>query len=403
MACIRAQNIGVTTTRSASSAGPAAVDLSSVPCNASGFFGFLLGFLALLVPALALSMSVGCTFGAASWSYVGFRPGVSYAGCGVGAGAGAVVGIVAALLVGGLWGAAVGAAIGADKHINAEWHADQRLPKAQQAKPRIKRKKIPRRNGMDALPTTHQVAAIGLNVGLSALLWALLGLSPLWEHPSTAISAVVCGLLAGALQLGVFILWLLVEWLDPDGVKDWSAARCICPMPCYLQEPNGKFGQRTVRWDRNMGKRIVGIDHWCKWLNTTINIRTYPLFIALVNVAGVQFIVQSVVGAFAVLWWIPSLALLVPGFLDSPALWAHWIWCWCVCECARPSRARWRTPAPPQQSAPFLPRDHTPHLRSLYALSPTALDDRRRAHEIRNETVRIAGPRGSPTKSSRSS
>ena len=327
--CVQARDFGVTTTRKAGSSAPAPPGTDTVQQPKYGIAGFALGALALLIPSTLLNGAVGCTAGAAAWSFVGFRSGVGYVGCGVGAGVGVVVGIIAAIALGGLWGVMAGRAIGADRAINAEWHAAQRLPKGA-SRPRVKRRKVPRRNGMDSVPTKHQTAAIGLNWAVSTLFWLLLGLSPLWEHPSTAVPALLCGLLCGGLQLGVFTLWFLVEWIDPDGISDWSAARCICPMPCYLQEPNGKYGQRTVRWDRNMGKRIVGIDHWCRWLNTTINIRTYPLFFALVNVAGIQFICQSVVGALAVFWWIPSLALVMPEFFSSAAHWGHWIWCWCV-------------------------------------------------------------------------
>ena len=86
-------------------------------------------------------------------------------------------------------------------------------------------------------------------------------------------------------HLAIFItttsLWFAAEWIDP------STEGCG-GLPC--------FRATESRYDRAMGKKIPGLDHHCRWLNTSIGRRNYGIFFGLICMLLMQYIVQIVVG-----------------------------------------------------------------------------------------------------------
>ncbi len=48
--------------------------------------------------------------------------------------------------------------------------------------------------------------------------------------------------------------------------------------------------QRVVRYDAATKKRVRGLDHFCKWLNTPVGFRNYPHFFTLVVLCNVQVV-----------------------------------------------------------------------------------------------------------------
>jgi len=86
-------------------------------------------------------------------------------------------------------------------------------------------------------------------------------------------------------HVGVFginlALWIAAELIDP-------ATEGCGGMPC--------FKHTESRYDREMGKKIPGLDHHCKWLNTAIGRRNYGIFFGLISMLFVQYLLQFAVG-----------------------------------------------------------------------------------------------------------
>lgn len=104
------------------------------------------------------------------------------------------------------------------------------------------------------------------------------------------------------------VLWILAETIDP-------ASQGTCGgLPCYKHTES--------RYDREMGKKIPGLDHHCKWLGTAIGSRNYGIFFSLICSLLVQYTIQLTFGiVFLILydddlpWWGIMLILF------------HEVWC----------------------------------------------------------------------------
>ena len=58
-----------------------------------------------------------------------------------------------------------------------------------------------------------------------------------------------------------------------------------------------------VRYDAATKKRIKGLDHFCKWLNTPVGFRNYPHFFTLVVLCNVQVVYTLAISIVALAAW----------------------------------------------------------------------------------------------------
>lgn len=80
----------------------------------------------------------------------------------------------------------------------------------------------------------------------------------------------------------VLALWFAAEMIDP-------ASEGTCTVAAFK-------GETEMRYDREMGKKIPGLDHHCKWLNTGIGRRNYLIFFALIVLIFVLWLGQFLTG-----------------------------------------------------------------------------------------------------------
>ena len=127
-------------------------------------------------------------------------------------------------------------------------------------------------------------------------------------YPTNPVEAIAAAAVYSALLVVMLILWLWLELTNP-------AAPGGCACPCFKEDrfwnskacewqPNGRNGriapdfeikpstkktnQLVVRYDAATKKRVKGLDHFCKWLNTPVGFRNYPHFFVLVVLCNVQ-------------------------------------------------------------------------------------------------------------------
>jgi len=134
-----------------------------------------------------------------------------------------------------------------------------------------------RRNGFSPPLTRDQIVGAVNVFGVSATYYIMVGVG--FQDDENALFASVC------VHMIVFATTLAL----------WFAAECIDPstegcggLPCYRATES--------RYDRAMGKKIPGLDHHCRWLNTSIGRRNYGIFFSLICSLLVQYVVQIVVG-----------------------------------------------------------------------------------------------------------
>ena len=114
----------------------------------------------------------------------------------------------------------------------------------------------------------------------------------------------------GVVFLVTLSLWIAAETIDPASEGSCGG------LPCYKHTES--------RYDREMGKKIPGLDHHCKWLGTAIGSRNYGIFFCLICSLFVQYMLQFTVGiVFLIIygedlpWW--GIMLTV----------CHELWCLC--------------------------------------------------------------------------
>ena len=100
----------------------------------------------------------------------------------------------------------------------------------------------------------------------------------------------------GAAFIVTLMLWISAEMIDP--ASEGSCGR----LPCYRHTES--------RYDREMGKKIPGLDHHCKWLGTAIGSRNYGIFFSLICSLFVQYTIQLTFGILFLIiygddmpWW----------------------------------------------------------------------------------------------------
>eukprot|EP00941_MAST-03F_sp_MAST-3F-sp1_P004818 g4818.t1 len=91
------------------------------------------------------------------------------------------------------------------------------------------------------------------------------------------------------LFLPVLILWFAAEVIDPSSEGS-------CTVRAFKNET-------TMRYDREMGKNIPGLDHHCKWLNTGIGCRNYLIFFVLIILIAILWTSQFLVGILILAIW----------------------------------------------------------------------------------------------------
>jgi len=180
------------------------------------------------------------------------------------------------------------------------------------------------------------VCAIGLQI---PTFYALIFTSLDAAHVVHAYAAAAC---YSGLLLVMIILWLWLELTDP-------AAPGGCACPCFKADrywnsqacewqPTGRNGriapdfeikpgtkktnQLVVRYDAATKKRVKGLDHFCKWLNTPVGFRNYPHFFVLVVLCNVQVIYTFCISITALAAW---------G--ASAHIWAWVLWILNACGC----------------------------------------------------------------------
>jgi hypothetical protein len=169
--------------------------------------------------------------------------------------------------------------------------------------------------------------------------YALLFLSVFPTHPTEAI---VVASVYSALLAAMVPLWLWLECTDPA-----AAGGCACP--CFSAnrywnseacewQPTSRRGrvapdfevkastkvsnQRVVRYDAATKKRVKGLDHFCKWLNTPVGFRNYPHFFLLMVLCNVQMLLSLAISITALAAW---------G--ASAFVWAWVLWIVNACGC----------------------------------------------------------------------
>jgi palmitoyltransferase len=89
---------------------------------------------------------------------------------------------------------------------------------------------------------------------------------------------------------GVFLsIWLVLSILDPEytNKSKFSGVTIVC-------FPNQKLYSYYCPVCK---KKILGLDHHCKWLNTCIGARNYLPFLLLAIVGFIQFLLQTIVAS----------------------------------------------------------------------------------------------------------
>lgn len=162
-----------------------------------------------------------------------------------------------------------------------------------------------RANGFDG-STPEQFASWAVEAVMIPLFYALVATTIIPTHFQEGVVLMV---VYSLLLVAILSLWLPLELIDP-------ASEGGCAYPCF------KEAQQKVRWDAVSRKRVRGLDHYCKFLNTPIGARNYPMFFALVIVGCLQFMFQGITGLVAVsvlFKWSDNIWQVSLWFLNSAA------------------------------------------------------------------------------------
>ena len=139
-------------------------------------------------------------------------------------------------------------------------------------------------------------------------------------HPTEAIGAAA---VYSALLLVMFPLWLWLELTDPatDGgtgcpcFKDkryWNKEACewqpksrsdkIAPS-FEITKTTKVTNMYTRGYDAATKKWVIGFDHYCKWLNTSIGLKNYAQFFTLMVLCNVQMLYSFAISIVALAAW----------------------------------------------------------------------------------------------------
>lgn len=138
-------------------------------------------------------------------------------------------------------------------------------------------------NGFDG-STPEQLMSWAVEAIMIPLFYSLVATTILPTHYQQGIALIVG---YSVILVAMFCLWLPLELIDP-------ATEGGCAYPCF------KEVQQKVRFDAVSRKRVRGLDHYCKFLNTPIGARNYLMFFILVILGCVQFTFQAITGVVAV-------------------------------------------------------------------------------------------------------
>ncbi len=161
-------------------------------------------------------------------------------------------------------------------------------------------------------------------------------------YPTHPTEAIYSAAVYSALLIVLFSLWLWLELTDP-AAKGGMACPCFAATRYWNNDacewqPKSRNGQISpgfeitkstkltnqtiVRYDAATKKRIKGLDHFCKWLNTPVGYRNYPHFFAMVVLCNVQMLYTLAISITALAAW---------G--ASAYIWAWVLWIAIACGC----------------------------------------------------------------------
>lgn len=148
-----------------------------------------------------------------------------------------------------------------------------------------------RRSGFDGKITSEQRGAWAGNACATVLFWCLAG-ALLGALPAEAAAArAVTPLLAahGALVVYGACMWAFISTHDPTQPSCFSK----------LLPDSERWTKKT--YSSKHKDYVVGIDHWCTWLNTTVCRCNYVPFFTMACAGLLQYAVQFATGALLLL------------------------------------------------------------------------------------------------------